>query len=125
MGWATEWRERCRQLEERGLPVRVLGVLRHGELVVLELEADDALLPRTATQRGRPLCVPLAFADDADPERVEILHARWAGRAVRLAVDRAGRTSATLRETDELALDSDLQEIRCTSYNLPRPHIWL
>ena len=96
------WPELRRALEAGGLAARVLGVALRGELWVLELAVAERGLPGVA-------CVPLAFEDCEEPRR---LHERWAGREVRLAVDRVCGRVAFLREDDELGSDPDLVALR-------------
>ena len=103
------WPELRRALEVGGLAARVLGVALRGELWVLELAVAECGLPGV-------VCVPLAFEDCEGAGR---LRERWAGREVRLAVDRVCGRVAFLREDDELGSDPDLVALRRRLYHLP------
>ena len=109
------WPELRRALEAGGLGARVLGVALRGELWVLELAVAECGLLGV-------VCVPLAF-DSC--EALARLHERWAGREVRLAVDRVCGRVAFLREDDELGSDPDLVALRRRLHHLPVTHVAL
>ena len=112
-GWKPEWLQLSQLIVRWGLPVQVIGVARLDDLIVLELDANEGILPRTHAQRGFPLHISLLFQeelrDDEQVERLRRLHARWAGRHVLLSVEWVGGGGAAmLLRTGRLAADPDL-----------------
>ena len=88
MAWYPDWAERVRAVAAYGLPATVVGLAWLDELLVLELDAPEAALPRSHAARGLPLHLSLLFIDelqhhDLQPH-AELLHRRWAGRSLLL-----------------------------------------
>jgi hypothetical protein len=106
-------------MERGGLPVQVLGVARHEDLLVLELAANEPILPRTHAQRGFPLHLTLLFAEELTgelQERLRRLHARWAGRHVLLPVQWMGSGGAAMLLPGALTMDRDLVALHAAGY---------
>ena len=73
---------------------RVLGAAWLDDLLVLELDAPEAALPRSNAARGWPLHISLLFRNELKEELTRhavSLHDRWSGRAVVLQVEWVGR----------------------------------
>ena len=120
MAWYPDWAERVRAIAAYGLPATVVGLAWLDDLLVLELDAPEAALPRSHAARGFTLHVSLLFegelTSDLQP-RAEQLHGRWAGRAVLLDVQWVGRGgAATLHPADPLARDPDLKALHGAGY---------
>jgi hypothetical protein len=120
MAWFPDWRARNAAIQTHGLPARVVGVRWSDELLVVELQAADAVLPRSNAARGWPLHISLLFRDEFKEELAQhavSLHDRWSGRAVTLQVEWVGRGGgAMLLAADSLAADPDLKALHGAGY---------
>jgi hypothetical protein len=119
-GWKPKWKQLSQLIERWGLPARVLGVARLDDLIVLKLDANEGVLPRTHAQRGSPLHISLLFQeelrDDEQAEQLRRLHARWAGRHVLLPVEWLGSGGAAMLLPGYLAADRDLVALHAAGY---------
>jgi hypothetical protein len=119
-GWKPEWWQLSQLVVRYGLPVHVLGVTRLDDLIVLELDANEAVLPRTHAQRGFPLHISLLFQeelrDDEQVEQLRRLHARWTGRHVLLPVQWVGSGGAAMLAPGRLAADPDLLALHAAGW---------
>ena len=120
MAWFAGWRARVAAITAHGLPARVVGVRWSDAPLVVELEAYDAVLPRSNAARGWPLHVSLLFREELTDElsrHAVSLHERWSGRAVVLRVEWVGRGGAAmLLASDALASDPDLRALHGAGY---------
>ena len=120
MAWFPDWATRAAAIAAHGLPATVVGVAWYDDLLVLELTAPEAILPRSHLARGFDLHVSLLFRDEFRGElhdRARSLHARWAGRSVLLRVQRLGSGGAAmLHPADPLASDEDLRALHGAGY---------
>ena len=98
----------------------MVGVRWSEDLLLVELEAHDAILPRSNAARGWPLHISLLFRDEFKEELTRhavSLHDRWSGRAVVLQVEWVGRGGAAmLLAADSLAADPDLKALHGAGY---------
>ena len=120
MAWFPDWAERMRAIAAYGLPATVVGLAWLDDLLVLELDAPEAALPRSHAARGFPLHISLLFEDELTGDlraHVESLHSRWAGQHVVLRVQWVGRGGAAmLHPADPLASDGDLRALHSAGY---------
>ena len=120
MAWYPDWAERVRAVAAYGLPATVVGLAWLDDLLVLELDAPEAALPRSHAARGFPLHISLLFSDELTEElqlHAELLHSRWAGRRVVLRVQWVGRGGAAMLDAaDPLASDGDLTALHSAGY---------
>ena len=111
--WLPDWEARCSAIVKHGLPVLVKGATIVNDFVSIEVEADDAVLPRPSSMRPFNLHLTLGYASDyhADivAEAVERINKRWAGEWLPLRVSRYGRGGTIeLAEDDMLHQDDDI-----------------
>ena len=120
MAWVPDWAARVRAVAAYGLPATVLGVAWLDELLVLELDAPEAALPRSHAARGFPLHISLLFEGELTGDlqaRAELLHSRWAGRSVVLRVRWFGRGGAAMLDVaDALVSDPELRALHSAGY---------
>ena len=120
MARLPDWASRAAVIADHGLPANIVGVAWYEDLLVLELTAPEAILPRSHLARGFDLHISLLFRDEYQGELHEharSLHARWAGRSVLLRVQRLGSGGATmLHPADPLASDEDLRALHRAGY---------
>ena len=112
-----------------GLPATVRGVALlppwEGHcLLVVEVDIDENLLPRSHAERGFDLHLSLAFESDLHDELLSAalrLHERWVGRQVTLRVAWMGSGGAAmLHRSDPLACDPDIQRIHAAGWYAAR-----
>ena len=80
MAWYPDWAERVRATAAYGLPATVAGVAWLDDLLVHELDAPEAALPRSHAARGFPLHISLLFSNELPHQELqahaELLHSR-------------------------------------------------
>ena len=128
-GWKPEWWRLSHEIVSFGLPVRVLGMAWSDDLLVLEIDAPEAVLPRTHADRGFALHLTLLFRDELTNElyeRAEAVHARWTGRDLLLPVEWLGSGGAAMLATHPLVVDPDIVALHSAGYYRDRqPHVSL
>ena len=90
------------------------------DLLVLAVDAPEAVLPRTHADRGFELHITLLFREELIPELygcAEALNARRTGRDLLLPVEWVGSGGAAmLASTHPLALDPDFVALHSAGY---------
>ena len=83
-GWYPDWQRRVDRLKAAGLPVVVQGLqVAPNGFLALQLQADDAVLPRSNRDRGFPLHISIGMLHHYPPEAIKTARrfaARWQGR---------------------------------------------
>jgi hypothetical protein len=115
MAWFPDWELRAERIKLRGLPCTIVGVAWFDELLVLEVDISEEVLPRSHHARGFALHISLLFAQEFVEHlhhHAVSLHRRWAGRRVRLPVQWVGSGGAAMLDPSGLlASDLDLQAL--------------
>ena len=120
MAWFPDWAERVRAVAAYGLPATVVGLAWLDDLLVLELDAPEAALPRSHAARGFRLHISLLFEGELTGDlqaHAELLHSCWAGQRVVLRVQWVGCGGAAMLDAaDSLAADPDLTALHGAGY---------
>ena len=113
-GWSPTWRIIRARMETRGmlLTIREASVEEGTGFIAIWVEAEEAILPRPHLARGFNLHRSIGklhnyFTQDIVYDALGRINARWAGRSLRLRINRMGGT-AELHPNDPLAADEDL-----------------
>ena len=98
--------------------------------LALQLQADDAVLPRGNRDRGFPLHITIGMLHDYPPVAINIARrfaARWQGRPYVLPIQRVGAGGAAMvRRSDPLVSDPDFLTLHRNSWHRGRqPHVSL
>jgi hypothetical protein len=115
MAWFPDWEARAELIKRRGIPCTIVGLAWFDDLLVLQVDIPEEILPRSHLDRGFNLHVSLLFAEEFTEDlhlHAVSLHRRWAGRRVRLPVEWVGYGGAAmLNPNGSLASDPDLQAL--------------
>ena len=107
--WPPGWQARCEAIVQHGVPAFIKRASIIDDFVSVELEIDDAVLPRPASMRPFDLHLTLGYASDYNieivTEAVERINKRWSGQWLPLRINRW-----TSGGTIELAWDDMLHQ---------------
>ena len=111
--WPSDWEARCEAIVRHGVPAFIKRASIIDDFVSVELEIDDAVLPRPSSMRPFDLHLTIGYASDYHieivTEAVERINKRWAGQWVPLRISRYGRGGTIeLAEDDMLYQDEDI-----------------
>ena len=111
--WLPDWKHRLDAIVRHGLPTLVKGASIVDGFASIELEVDEAILPRTHAMRGFGLHITLGYETDYGQgiarEAVNRINARWAGEWIPLKIKRYGSGgSVELSWDDMLYQDEDI-----------------
>ena len=115
--WHADREDRLDALVRDGMPAHVKGATIVDDFVSLELDVDEAILPRTSEARQFKLHLTLGFASDYWTgiafDAVARINARWRGHNVVFKIGRwtSGGT-VELSEDDDIANDPDVHWLR-------------
>ena len=130
-GWYPDWQRRVDRLKAAGLPVVVQGLqVAPNGFLALQLQADDAVLPRSNRDRGFPLHISIGMLHHYPPEAISMARrfaARWQGRPHVLPIEWVGVGGAAMvRRADPLVSDPDFLMLHRNSWYADRqPHVSL
>ena len=130
-GWHPDWQRRVDRLLAAGLPVVVQGLqVAPNGFLALQLQADDAVLPRRNRDRGFPLHISIGMLHHYPPEAINTARrfaARWQGRPHVLPIEWVGVGGAAMvRRADPLVSDPDFLTLHRNSwYRGRQPHLSL
>ena len=130
-GWYPDWQHRVDRIKALGLPVVVQGLqVAPDGFLALQLQADDAVLPRSNRDRGFPLHISIGLLRHYPPEGINMARrfaARWQGRPHVLPIEWVGVGGAAMvRRSDALVSDPDFLQLHRNSWYADRqPHVSL
>ena len=119
--WPCGWEARCDAIVRHGVPAIVKGATIVDGFVSVELDIDEAVLPRPSSMRPFDLHLTLGYESDYNKqiliEAVERINARWAGQWLPLRVSRytCGGTIELARD-DLLYNDPDIWWLHSRGY---------
>jgi hypothetical protein len=119
--WHADREDRLDALARDGMQAYVKGATIVDEFVSLELDVDEAILPRTSKARDFKLHLTLGFESDYWPgiasDAVARLNARWRGHNVVFKIGRwtSGGT-VELSKDDDIANDPDVHWLHSRGY---------
>jgi hypothetical protein len=119
--WPSGWEARCDAIAHHGVPALIKRASIVDDFVSVELEIDDAVLPRPASMRPFDLHLTLGYASDYHieivTEAVKRINERWAGQWLPLRIKRwtSGGT-IELAWDDMLAQDEDVWWLHSRGY---------
>jgi hypothetical protein len=112
-GWHADREDRLDSLVLRGMPAFIKGATIVEEFASVELEVDEALLPRTSKARNFKLHLTLGYETDYGAgiarEAIARINQRWSNRFVLIHLKRwTNSGTVELAWYEELALDEDI-----------------
>jgi hypothetical protein len=120
-GWHANREDLLDALVHNGMPTRIEAATIVGDFVSIEVDVDEALLPRTGDMREFRLHITLGYESDywagIARDAVSRINERWSGRSVILKLRRwTNGGTVELARCEELALDEDIAWLHSRGY---------
>jgi hypothetical protein len=111
--WLPDWKPRLDAIVRHGLPTLIKGASIVDGFASIELEVDEAILPRTHTMRGFGLHITLGYETDYGEQvlrdAINRINSRWADEWIPLRIERYGSGGSVELAWDDMLLnDSDI-----------------